>query len=427
MPWQAQVADVALEVRSDGLPAYREIVLTVPRQCGKSTLLLAVMLHRALVYGKNQRIAYTAQTGWDARKKLIDDWAPQIESSPFKPVVKRVYRGAGMEAVIFQNGSRVEAMASTQTAGHGRTLNAGFIDEAFADVDDRREQAMVPAMATKADAQLWIVSTAGTDESAYLRRKMLLGKEHLETGNQTGLAYFEWSADPDDDPDDPAVWARTIPSLGHTVSVETVAAARRTMTDGDFRRSWLNQWTKTDERAIPLSAWEACLTDATPTDGLVFAVDISLDRTVTSIVVADKDGNVELIENGHGTQWATGKATELAQRHGGRVVLDGYGPAGLLADDLEKAGITVVKYATRDCCYAANAIYDAILAGTVRFRPHPKLDEAVASARKKPVGSSWLWSRSDPGADLTPLHASTLAYHAAKHRPETPRGRPVIL
>lgn len=176
MPWQAQVADVALEVRSDGLPAYREVVLTVPRQCGKSTLLLAVMLHRALVYGKNQRIAYTAQTGWDARKKLIDDWAPQIESSPFKPVVKRVYRGAGMEAVIFQNGSRVEAMASTQTAGHGRTLNAGFIDEAFADVDDRREQAMVPAMATKADAQLWIVSTAGTDESAYLRRKILLEK-----------------------------------------------------------------------------------------------------------------------------------------------------------------------------------------------------------------------------------------------------------
>ena len=41
MPWQQLVADVGLELDPEsGLPAYREIVVTVPRQSGKTTLVL---------------------------------------------------------------------------------------------------------------------------------------------------------------------------------------------------------------------------------------------------------------------------------------------------------------------------------------------------------------------------------------------------
>ena len=76
LPWQRQVADVALEMVEDesGLlrPAFREVIFTVPRQSGKTTLLLALELQRALRFATPQRIAYTAQTGWDARRKLID-------------------------------------------------------------------------------------------------------------------------------------------------------------------------------------------------------------------------------------------------------------------------------------------------------------------------------------------------------------------
>src|SRR5215207_2302173 len=44
MPWQQHVADVAMEVDPDtGRLVYRRIVLTVPRQSGKTTLLLAKM------------------------------------------------------------------------------------------------------------------------------------------------------------------------------------------------------------------------------------------------------------------------------------------------------------------------------------------------------------------------------------------------
>jgi hypothetical protein len=47
MPWQSEVLDTALEIDPDtGHLQHREIVLTIPRQSGKTTLQLAVMVHR---------------------------------------------------------------------------------------------------------------------------------------------------------------------------------------------------------------------------------------------------------------------------------------------------------------------------------------------------------------------------------------------
>ena len=304
MPWQRQVVDTALEVTDDGSLAFREVCLTVPRQQGKSTLLVSLMLWRALAWGKRQRIAYTAQTGMAARKKLLDDFAPIIVDSDLGKFVEKVYRLAGDPSIQFSNGSRIEALPSTATAGHGQTLSGGgFIDEAFADVDDRREQAMLPAMATIPDAQLWVVSTAGTDESAYLIRKVQTGRDAAAAGQADRIAYFEWSAGDDLDPDDETTWESCIPALGRTVDLDVVRHARATMPDGEFRRAWLNQWTKNDERVIPASVWDELQGDAMPGDRVVFGVDINLDRSAATIVAADERGHIEVIDNREGVEW----------------------------------------------------------------------------------------------------------------------------
>jgi len=426
MPWQRRVVDVALEVDDTGRLAYREVALTVPRQSGKSTLLVALMLWRCLAWGNRQRVAYTAQTGSDARKKVVDDFAPMLLDSALAPMVQKVYRLAGDPSINFVNGSRIQALPTTATAGHGMTLSGGgFIDEAFADVDDRREQALLPAMATCPDAQLWVVSTAGTDESAYLNRKVQTGRECAVTGRGR-IAYFEWSAPDGCDADDRDVWRSCMPALGHTIDEGSVEHARATMPDGEFRRAYLNIWTRNDERVIPGSLWEAVQSDAAPAGRLVFAVDITLDRSVASIVVADETGCVEVVDNREGVDWLPDRIAELTAKHGAPIALDAYGPAGLLGDVLEERKIVPIRYTTRDACFAANLFYDEIMNGSARVRPHDALTTAVAAAEKKPLGSSWLWARMNPRADLSPLHAATIAYHAARHR-NAPVGRPMIL
>jgi lactam utilization protein B len=96
--------------------------------------------------------------------------------SPLKVAVEKVLRAAGNEAIVFKNGSRVDVLASTEAAGHGRTVDLGVIDEAFADTDYRREQALLPAMATRPAAQILVVSTAGTEASVFLKHKVDTGR-----------------------------------------------------------------------------------------------------------------------------------------------------------------------------------------------------------------------------------------------------------
>jgi hypothetical protein len=431
MPWQRQVADVALEMIVDpatglDVPRFREIVVTVPRQSGKTLFTLAYELQRALRWGSPQTIAYTAQTGWDARKKLIDDQVPLIMAGPLKAALDRVYRGAGMESVRFTNGSRIDVLANTATAGHGRIIDLGIIDEAMADTDHRREQALIPAMATRRTAQLLITSTAGTQASIYLLAKTDQGRKAINDP-ASRIAYFEWSADLDADPYDPAVWAACMPALSFTQDIETIRHAAETLPEGEFRRAFLNQQTEQDERAIPQNAWLACCNPKTaPVAPLTFAIDTALDRSASSIAVCDTQGRVELVENRAGTSWVVDRCLELVRRHKAGLVVDGYSPAAALIDRLKNGGLDVTTYTLKDVGMACNVLYDAILDKQISVRSHTRLDEAVALAKRKPVGQTWLWARTNGDADLTPLYAMTLAYHNATNRQQTSKPRSKI-
>jgi hypothetical protein len=68
MPHQAQVMNTALEVGEDGHLAYRTVVLTVPRQGGKTTVTRVLTTWWGMTQANNL-ILSTAQSGLDARTK----------------------------------------------------------------------------------------------------------------------------------------------------------------------------------------------------------------------------------------------------------------------------------------------------------------------------------------------------------------------
>src|SRR3990172_8331164 len=85
MGWQQYVADVGLDVDSDtGRLGFKEVMVWVMRQNGKTTLVLTAECARCLLWGREQRVAYTAQTGKEARSKFKDDHLPIIDRSPLK-------------------------------------------------------------------------------------------------------------------------------------------------------------------------------------------------------------------------------------------------------------------------------------------------------------------------------------------------------
>ena len=134
MPWQHEANEVATELGPDGRFVFRQVVIEVMRQQGKSVDLLSMMIARALRRPGTQ-ISYTAQTRLDARHRMLDVWWPRIERSKLRRFID-IRRGSGSEAYLFRNGSMLGLVSGTETSGHGDVvdlpLNATPIDFAYA-------------------------------------------------------------------------------------------------------------------------------------------------------------------------------------------------------------------------------------------------------------------------------------------------------
>lgn len=427
MPWQRYVLDVALEY--DPLTRrlfYREVGLTIPRQSGKSTLILVLAIHRALdpFFAPRQRIVYAAQTGKDAKAKWLHDYVEMVRESPRLTEGRdfTVHLGSGDEHLRFpKRRGRFAPTASTKKSGHGQTLDLGFVDEAFAQVDDRLEQAFKPAMITRPSPQTWVVSTAGDSSSVYLAAKVKRGRELAQSLAPTRIAYFEWSAPEGSDPTDREVWRACMPALGHTIELEAIEADFESMDLGEFMRAYLNMWV--DGRVTPVldpGGWAALAGD--PSDQIeppfAYAIDVTPLRSHAALTVCGRrvlDGipQVEVIQHSPGTSWVVPRLLDVMERNGtGPVAIHAQGPAASLLPELEAAGIKVTKAQTSDVAAACGLMFDAFVLGSLRHLADPALDLAVAGGVKRSIGpdGAWVWDRRDVNLDISRLVSVTLAH-----------------
>jgi hypothetical protein len=413
MPWQRYVVDVALEIDpATGRLVYREVVLSVPRQQGKTLLLLCLMAHRAWRWD-SQQVLYASASRNLARKKFLDEYVPRI-GRVLPAGAFEVRRALGSEAIRFDNGSFLGITSTTERAGHGDTLDLGVVDEAWT-ADARLEQGFRPTMITRPQPQLWVVSTAGTAESAYMKGKVDAGRMRTQAGLSGSVAFFEWSAAPDCDLGDPETWPTFLPALCSTIPATAIQSELEAMPPADFARAYGNQWPGErpgDWLVVDRLDWEALEDGASkPKDPLCFAVEVNPERTAASIAVAGRRGDellhVEVVEHRPGTSWVAARMVELSRRHRPvAVVLDTAGPAGSLVTDLETAGLRIVKPSMPHAC---GAFYDKIKARGLRHLGQPALAVALGGARKRPVVDAWTWERRRAEVDLSPLVAVTLA------------------
>lgn len=439
MPWQQYVADVVLEIDPvTGRLAYTEWGLTVPRQSGKSTFVLAKAAHRASAtrfFGPRQHLVYTAQTRAKAREKWEEDYLASLKASPSfrRRIVPHL--GNGNEHIRFTNGSKFAIEATTEKAGHGSTIDEAYIDEAFAHVDWRVEQSFGPAMITRLNKQLAWLSTAGwKDGSPYLAAKVKTGRASVAAARGRGLAYFEYSAPEDADPGDRAVWRECMPALGLTIPEGAIQDEYDKALDAgklnEFRRAYLNQWVPKEDMsgATILGGWWAAAADelSHPEGQVTLAVVFSSDRGHAAIGLAGRrpDGqwHVEVADYRAGTAWClpwlTERCTDEASPKylGDRlaaVVVDGHSHEATIIANLKDAGINVMSLDGGQVAQAYGLFYSAVTdSHTVRHRNQKDLNDAQDGATTRPLGDAGTaWARRKSGVDISPVVAVTEAMY----------------
>lgn len=426
MPWQREALDVACEIDpATGLYWYRTVIVIGLRQIGKTTLTRGKLTHRGL-HLPGARMLYTAQDRNMARKRLEKTIYDPLRASALGHTLTRPRWSNGSEAVRFRNGSEINIISNSATAGHGDTLDEAHIDEAFAHRDAHIEQNVSPTMITVQGAQKWISSAAGDTNSGFLLGKRDLGRELVNFGGDGRTCYIEYASPADADPMDPATYLACHPAIGYTVRLEDILDERDNMDVDEFRRAYLGWWPEAaaEVAVIPLEAWNANFVDPsldTWTGVPMWSVDVSPDRTWSSIALAAKSYSpgarafVEVIDQDMGTAWVVNRLQDLAYRFGGwRVALDGSGSASSLVEDLEDAGFEVLRLTARERADACGALYDDAIQAKVKYLDDPVLNTAMRSATKINAygGEAWIFSRGKSRADITPLYAVTLARYA---------------
>jgi hypothetical protein len=402
-------------------------VVTIQRQAGKTSWVLAEVLHRCLFDGPGRRVWYTAQNGQYAREK----WLELVNelTAPASPLAGRlrVKLPGGGESATFPNGSVFRPFPPTRDALHGQQSDLVILDEAWRHDADRGAtllQGIGPTQATRPGAQVVIVSTAGTlAGSTFLKPLVDRGR-----AGDPSIAYLEWSIADDVDPMDLDAVAAAHPAVGWTIERSFLDREADVLVDmpGEFARAYGNRWTKTAERAIDHAVWIAAATPRPiPPGRVVFGADIAQDQS-RGAIVACNGGIVEVVESRPGTAWVADRLRELVAAHSpAAVVVDRVGPSSTLADDLEfpPAGTAPVElFLLSGQLYAAACarFLDDVTHRRVQYRIHPALDAAVEAAAVRPLGEGWAWGRRTAAAPICELVAATLASWADRHRPAAP-------
>lgn len=431
MPWQQYVADTAGELNDDGTFRYQTVIVSIPRQGGKTTLVRAVGLDRAISRPRS-RVYYTAQTRYDA----VDNWREMAEhlvgrlrGTPLEGAV-RAKIGTGNERLLLPNGSVFQPFAPTVASLHGKTSPLVIVDECFsfdAAAGEDLDGAIVPTHATVPDAQDWYISTFGDARSVWWHSKVDAAVEAVGPGST--VAVFVWSADPSLAAADP-YGADTLafhPALGHTQTTASLAAAAQKVTEGTWRRAFLNLRTRSTEAVLDLEAWDraATATAPPPTPSRVpVAYDVAADRSCATLVAGwtvpgSPGACTGLVATGPGYRWAVERARQLG-RAGHPLVADDSGPTRTLTAALRAAGARVRATTPREYSTACQRLVDDACAGVLLHDGEAVYRDQIEAAVMRPMGGA---TGLDPARSTGPidaLRALALASWAAQDLALTP-------
>jgi hypothetical protein len=337
-----------------------------------------------------------------------------------------VKRSHGEEGVYLKSGQRLRYKTRTKGGGRGFSADCVILDESMV-IPEAFLGALMPTLSARPNPQLWYTGSAVDQEHMEHGVVFARVRERALQGEDPSLAYFGWSPPfekPSDIPasvaGDAATWAVANPALGIRINPEHIAKEHRSMDPRTFavERLGVGDWprvTGEDGSVISVKAWLSLVDPRSqPVDPLIFALDVSPDRSSAAVAVAARrdDGlvHVEVMKHKRGTGWVVDWLSERVSKHEPyATVLDGRGPAASLTADLENAGVVVTELDSSEHAEACGVFFDAVDQRTLRHLGTLEMTTALRGAVKRPFGDAWAWSRKSSSVDICPLVAATLA------------------
>jgi phage terminase large subunit-like protein len=433
--WQDGAGRAILAKRADGMYACSVggVVLSIPRQVGKTFLVGAIVFALCLLF-PGLTVIWTAHRTRTAAETFSAMQA-FAKRKKVKPHISRIVLGSGDEAVEFVNGSRVLFGARERGFGLG-FANVGVLvlDEAQR-LTDTAVDDMIPTMNQAANPLALFMGTPPrpSDPGEVFSRK----RAECLSGESDDTVYIEFSADPDAKPDDHQQWAKANPSYPRRTPVSAMMRMRKILTAESFKREALGIWDDDHGNGV-IPNWADLVYLESESVGI--ASHLSWALTVTPLAngpqwgsigkagrTSDGFAHIEWVEHRKGTRWIVPTVVKHYADNGKIPIrMRPNGPEGAFIAELREAGVEVIEMSSADEAKATGALIAAASADetppTLRHLGQTSLDKSVQYAVLRSGTDGAV--RFDPKkttVDITPLVAATLALGGVPDITEKPR------
>jgi hypothetical protein len=440
-----------------------EYVIEIPRRASKTTSLFCKELGR-LARRPGWQVTFSAQNGvagsrrlreWAARLDAVnppdDEDLPPWQRGRRRPRALerqialfgeelvpaefttarrrgfRIMRGEVGKGIYFDNQAQLLVLKPEADAYRGEGADDSWLDE-LQEVDpdegDDLLAGILPLQDTKIDS-----STIGSGTTGEERRGPFWAMlDRLRRGDPS-MGGLDYAMDPDtawemlEDEDTALQLLSTMhPGIDTLTTLTKMRKNYRSMPLPQWAREYGSLWPETfGERAIDAGLWSAAQLMKKPARParVAFGFAVKPRGGVAAVAAAWRSATgtayVELVEHRSGTKWLPDLLQHLTRKYrGSTVAYDDYGEGKATATECEilspKPKLRVQTY--RETAAGCVQIMRDLDRGTLRHAGQNGLNAAVESAGRREVRNDqgvWLWTPTDPTADITPLDAATRA------------------
>jgi hypothetical protein len=396
------------------LPRYKTVIVTVPRQQGKTAVSRAAIVTVA-DREWDQELYGTAQSRQYAARHVVrlGDALRRIDPTMV------VNRGVGNERVVWENGSTYMPISPSEGGGHGDSIDWLLVDEGWM-LSTSTLGGVRPAMIARPHSQMLVISTMGTFDSTVWNGMVEAGREAASKDDRVGgVAYIEFSAPTDEAvfedtcADDSrigtkdCVWGAWMPALGVTVTHADIRSAIKDMLSdpaqgrNEVVRAFGNRVVKSLVTLFPSDQVENAWRVIEPPVNLVLAVDVNDEPAGSAVATGHLDDEGRMA--GRVIEWRAGSPRWVADfcrqvirnREVEALVADLGGPARAIRGELQalcdEELVPLVDRVPRDLAADTQRFYDGLREATVVMEKAEPLEEAIAGSVRKDFSDSGLW------------------------------------
>lgn len=448
-PWQQWLVIHAGELLPDGRPRFRQLLVIVARQNGKTHLLKVLTLYWMFV--EKWPLIFGTSTNLDTAGET---WQESVDMALDTPALNRKLPPGPRRGVRLANGQqtlrtvdrcRYKIGAVNRKGGRGFRIDRLVGDELREHRTWTGYMAAYGAMNARPHGQAWFITNQGDARSVVLTSLRTNALAFLADGvGDERLGIFEWSAPPGTHPMDMDGWAAANPQLGRRVDHDTIRglAVRVAKPGADleelagFLTEYLCMPVAQLDPALDVGAWQARCLEPGTLEGLrvSLCMDLSPDGLHATVAAAAvlEDGRVrvETIASTEGVD-AVEKLRALLPGlvAAVRPVSVGWFPDGPAAAldaemrDRRKAGrrgwpprgVKVAELRTESSAVCMGFAL-AVANGRIAHSGQRDLDVQAEQAEKLYTGDRWVFTRRGAG-HVDAVYAVAGAAHLARTAP----------